>query len=103
MTDMSELELRVGEKWTAVAAARLDPDTFDIGEWAVHHARDGDVRPLSAGVLQFPCEQWASCPAKRTLALLACEAMLDRADTLTDEQWTMLCVAVQYGGKMRIA
>lgn len=100
--DLDELEQRVGEKWAAAGAARIGP--IELGEWgALFDMYDGDVQPLSPDVPQFPREQWASYPAKRTFVLLACEAMLDRAGPLTDEQWTTLCMAMQYGGKTRIA
>lgn len=53
--------------------------------------------------MQFPRERWASYPAKRTATLLMCEKLLDNADELTDQVWVLLCAAMVYGGRTRIA
>jgi len=41
-------------------------------------------------------------PAKRTVALILAERLLDDAENLTDEQWLQLCLVMQYGGKTRL-
>lgn len=101
MDALDELEHRVGEKWATVAATRtpqweLPDNPFDFSEWMT-------IDPGLIRVPQFPRERWASYPAKRTLALMVCDTLLDRVDELTDEQWMMVCLAMQYGGKTRIS
>ena len=101
MDELTALEQRVGEKWVTVASARtpqweLPDDPFDFSEWVTN-----DPGPIH--VPQLPREQWASYPAKRTVTLLLCDKLLDKADELTDEQWLMLCLAMQYGGKTRLS
>jgi hypothetical protein len=96
-----ELERHVGEKWIAAASARtpqwpLPDDPLDISTWQT------DTTPLPDDWPQFPREQWASYPAKRTVTLLLCDRMLD-FDELTDEQWTHVCFLMQYGGKTRLS
>ena len=101
MDELETLEQRVGEKWAAAAATRapqwdLDDDPLDLSNWST-----GD--PDTAPVMQFPRERWASYPAKRTATLLMCEKLLDHADELTDQVWVLLCAAMFYGGRTRIA
>lgn len=101
--DLDELEQRVGEKWARAAAARMAAWVsarefeIDLREWLVEFPE-----PARAPIMQFPREQWASYPASRTVALTTCEALLD-LDELADNQWLYVCVAMQYGGKTRIA
>ncbi|MFN3005123.1 hypothetical protein [Mycolicibacterium wolinskyi] len=99
MNDLQEIERRVTEKWCAAATARFpySRDGFDVAQWF------RDLPPLPPGTPQFPREQWVSYPAARTATLLVCERLLDSADKLTDEQWATLCLAMQYGGKTRVA
>lgn len=97
--ELEELERRVGAKWASVAAARMPQwavpdDPFDIGAWQT------DAMPADPDVPQFPREQWASYPAKRTTTLLLCDRMLDL--DMTDEQWAQVCFLLQYGGKTRL-
>lgn len=101
---LKELERRVGEKWVAAAAARIPADAFDPSGWldSIDMSEWG-ASSLPPGTLQFPREQWASYPNKRTVALLLAERLLDDADSLTDEQWLLLCLVMQYGGKTRIS
>jgi hypothetical protein len=96
---LEELELRVGGKWVAAAAARTPewsvPDfEFDMSAWT-------DVAPLPPGTMQFPREQWVSYPRRRTMSLLVVDRMLDL--DMNDEQWGQVCFLMQYGGKERIA
>src|SRR5437899_1673714 len=104
MMGLEELERRVCEKWATAAAARLPLDVFDPSGWL-----DGidttawNAEPLPPGTMQFPREQWASYPAKRTAALIYAERLLDFADELTDEQWITLNLVMLYGGKTRLA
>ncbi|WP_142245552.1 hypothetical protein [Mycobacterium sp. IS-836] len=104
MDELDELELRVGEKWAAAAAARI-PQDFDLSHWSeVFDLTDlPPATPLPPDWPQFPREQWLRYPVKRQLTLVLCENLLDRNDELTDEQWMLLCLMMQYGGKVRIA
>ena len=100
---LEDLERRVLARWAAAAAERT-PDSFDVSKWSgvYDHA---SWLPDDAGLpppMQFPREQWVSYPAKRRVSLMLCDRMLD-FDVLTDEQWMLLCMTVQYGGKERIA
>lgn len=101
MDQLETLEQRVGQKWAAAVAARIPhldmpDDPFDFSDWLT-----GD--PVPEPVLEFPREQWATYPAKRTVTLLLCDKLLDKADDLTDEQWMMVGLAMQYGGKTRLS
>jgi hypothetical protein len=111
---LEELELRVGEKW-ATAAATREPQwetvEVDLSAWlgeipipdnAWEMSTVGQpLPPLLPDTPQFPREQWASYPAKRTVALLIADRLLD-FDELTDEQWMTLCFLMQHGGKTRL-
>lgn len=99
--DLRELEARVCGKFMAAANVRaagwsVPDDPFDWSDWFGSTEQSGDVP-------QFPREQWASYPAKRTAVLMACDRLLDDADKLSDDQWLTLCLAMQYGGKTRLA
>lgn len=98
--DLRELERRVGEKWAAAATARIPERELPVFD--IHMSAWQNLPPLPPGTPQFPREQWASYPARRTAALLAADRMLD-FDELTDEQWMDVCLVMQYGGKTRIA
>lgn len=98
--DLDALERRVSEKWIAAAAARMPqwdlPDNpFDSTEWL------GDVSAIPSDVPQFPREQWASYPNRRTVTLLTVDRMLDLE--MTDEQWMQVSFLMQYGGKTRLS
>jgi len=102
MSDTLEvLERRVGEKWAAAVEARAPSwpisTALDVSAWI------GTTKELPSGTLQFPREQWVSCPLKRMAALIYCEHLLDRATELTDEQWIALNTVMLYGGNTRIA
>lgn len=101
---LDELERRVGEKWVAAAAARMpqwDVPEFDV-DWEAWFGTLDTAGALPDDWPQFPREQWARYPAKRTVVLLIADRMLD-FDELTDDQWIELCWLMQYGGKTRIA
>lgn len=100
MDVLDELEQRVGEKWATAAAARLTPlpGPFDFTDWTDWATIEPDALTT---VPQFPREQWASYPARRTVTLMICDRMLD-FDELTDEQWAQVCLLMQYGGKTRL-
>ena len=102
---LEELECRVGAKWIAAAAARTplwscpaDPFGGDMSAWT-----GAMTRPLPPGTMQFPRERWASYPARRRLTLMVCEKLLDAASDLNEEHWMTLCLAMQFGGKTRLA
>jgi hypothetical protein len=103
---LESLERRVGQKWAAAAAARIDQRidpqwNLDVGSWG--SAAGEGLPPLPPGTPQFPREQWASYPTARRVALQMCEHLLDNVAELTDNQWMLICVTMQYGGKTRIA
>jgi hypothetical protein len=98
--ELQQLERRVGAKWVAAAAARtpewaVPEAAFDMSAWT-------DMAPLPPGTPQFPREQWVSYPNRRAVALLLADRLLD-FDELTDEQWTQVCMVMQYGGRERVA
>lgn len=103
MSALAGLEQRVVEKWVTAAANRgpMWPaaDAIDFSSWLT----DTDTAPLPADVPQFPREQWLVYPARRTLALMMCERTLDSAQELSDDEWSLLCLTMWYGGKTRIA
>lgn len=74
----------------------MPDDPFDMSAWL------NNAEPLSPAVPQFPREQWASYPTRRTVTLLTCDRLLDKADELTDEQWMDVCLLMQFGGKTRL-
>lgn len=102
MTELEEIERRVGQKWLARAVHRQnllwgssDPTLeWDMPSW--------DLPEAPAGWPQFPRDQWAALPNNRIIALMIAERMLD-FDDMTDEQWHSVCLLMQYGGKTRLA
>jgi hypothetical protein len=103
---LDDLEQRVGQKFAEAAASRVQlptaKATFDVVSWLAGLDTSGSVA-LPDDWPQFPREQWVSYPNKRTAALLFAEHLLDRADELTDEQWSSLCLLMHYGGKTRVS
>ena len=94
MSELDDLERRVGEKFMA-AAVELTP------EWP-HNVEMGTWQPMAAPALQLPREQWVIYPSRRMVALLIIDRMLD-FDSLTDEQWGQVAFLYQYGGRERVA
>lgn len=102
-TELDELERRVGEKWAREAAA-LFPDApeFDVTTWTPPKAPASEPLPQFP-LRQFPREQWITYPARRTAVLTACEQVLDGHHGLALDEWQLLCLAMLYGGRVRIA
>lgn len=98
---LDELESRVTAKWAAAAADRIQgfSDIFDPSAWNTVVDMGADA---PSPTMQFPREQWVSYPAKRTVALILADRMLD-LDSITDEQWMQVSFIVQYAGKERVA
>jgi hypothetical protein len=105
----TSLEATVTERWAKLAAERAPewplPDfgwvdgLADMAEWS---AVTPSAPQFPREQWQFPREQWVSYPAKRILALLLADRLMD-CDTLTDGQWMTVCHLVLYGGKERIS
>lgn len=92
--DLRTAETRVFGKWLTAAEHRYGatPIGLDLATWL-------QSDPLPRQALQFPKQEWATNPARRTVILAICEEMLDRIDELTEAQWMTLSFLIQYGGR----
>ena len=86
-TELADLETRVIRRWAEIGA----------------------FRPVECRHVRLAitwCSSRASCgspyPAKRTIALLLADRLLDKAE-LTDYDWLTICHLVLFGGRVREA
>jgi hypothetical protein len=96
---LDELERTVGEKWAAACAARMpkwEVESLSV-DWSAWFGTA--LLPLDQ---QVPPEQYVTTP-RRTTWLVLVDHLLDDAEKLTEEQWLLVSMAMQYGGRTRIA
>lgn len=96
--NLSAAETRVFGKWLTAAEHRYGASPIGLG-LGLDLATWLQSDPLPRQALQFPKQEWATNPARRTVILAICEEMLDRIDELTEAQWMTLSFLIQYGGR----
>lgn len=99
---LADLEQRVTARWTEAFTARFGADPFDADNGWRDDGRLG-IGAIGPATPQFPREQWAIQPARRTVVLMLCDRLIDIADQLDDGQWHQLGFLMQYGGKVRLS